>query len=138
MFFCKSEPIQRLAPKIIKRGRLKEQHITTRYNYLTLASFLLDGRLSHISCLKWKEPLQVSINKWIFFMANVSAKWPGHVKFESESTAFTGKDSVVLKGGSPVARCPAVIGTEAIFEDGRGGECWEHGERMKHLLAREL
>lgn len=73
-------------------------------------------------------------------MAHVLAKWPGHVKFESESTPFMGMNSVVLKGGSLllVVRCPAITGTEVVCEDGRGGECWEHWERMEHLLAREL
>lgn len=47
---------------------------------------------------------------------------------------------MVLKGGSllHVARCPAITGIEVVCEDGRGGECWEQGERMEHLLAREL
>lgn len=47
---------------------------------------------------------------------------------------------MVLKGGSllHVVRCPAITGIEVVCEDGRGGECWEQGERMEHLLAREL
>lgn len=53
-----------------------------------------------------------------------------------ESTLLMGKDSVVLKGGFHlyVARYHVIIGTQAMFEDDRGGECWEQGERMKHLL----
>lgn len=62
-------------------------------------------------------------------MANVSAKWPGHVKFESESTPFMGKLSGP-QGWLSLAcgQVPPIIGTEVIFEDGHGGECWEHGE----------